>query len=210
MRRQPLHGNASDAEGLARLPDGGFLVSFERRHRVWLYPPANPPFSAPPRPLPTPPGIEAAPENGSLEALARLADGRLVAIAEALIENGAHAAWLFDDQRWSRFSYRAEAGFSPSGAAGLPNGDLIVLERAFSFLAGFRVRLARVAQAELRAGALARGEELARLDGRHTIDNFEGVAVRTGANGETLLYLVSDDNFVRWQRTLLMMFAIVE
>lgn len=209
-RRRPLHGNPSDAEGLAALPDGSFLVSFERRHRVWHYPAATVPFSREPRPLPTPPGIEEAPNNGALEALARLADGRLVAIAEALVDNGANAAWLFADERWSRFSYRAEAGFSPSGAAGLQNGDLIVLERAFALLAGFRIRLTRVPQAQLRPGAIARGEELVRLDGRHSIDNFEGVATRTGPAGETLLYLIADDNFVRWQRTLLLMFAIAE
>ncbi|MBL8834974.1 MAG: esterase-like activity of phytase family protein [Alphaproteobacteria bacterium] len=205
-----LHGNPSDAEGLAALPDGGFLVSFERRHRIWHYPAAPVPFGRPPRLLPTPPGIAAAPDNGALEALARLADGRLVAIAEALVENGAHAAWVFADERWGRFSYRAEPGFSPAGAAGLPGGDLIVLERAFAFLAGFRVRLTRVPQAQLGPGVAARGAELARLDARHTVDNFEGVATRAGANGETLLYLIADDNFVRWQRTLLMMFAIAD
>jgi len=45
--RQP--GLSGDAEGLSRTPDGGFLVSFERRHRIWFYPPAEPPFSALPR-----------------------------------------------------------------------------------------------------------------------------------------------------------------
>lgn len=209
-RLRPLHGNASDSEGLARLPDGSFLVSFERRHRIWHYPAAPVPFSRAPRPLPTPPGIEAAPDNGSLEALARLADGRLVTIAEALVDDGANAAWVFADDRWSRFAYRAEPGFSPAGAVGLPGGDLIVIERAFAFLAGFRIRVTRVPQAQLGPGVVARGTELARLDGRHMVENFEGVATRTGAGGETLLYLIADDNFSRFQRTLLMVFAIAE
>lgn len=209
-RLMPLHGALADAEGLARLPDGGFLVSFERRHRVWLYPAGPTPFSRPPRPLPSPPGVEAAPSNGSLEALARLADGRLVLIAEQLVIDGANAAWLFADERWHSFGYRPAPDFSPSGAAGLPGGDLIVLERAFRLLLGFRARIVRVPAAQLRPGALAQGLELARLDPRFTIDNFEGIATRIGARGETLLYVISDDNFTAFQRTLLMMFAVEE
>ena len=39
-------------------------------------------------------------------------------------------------------------------------------------------------------------------------DNFEGIAARSGAGGETLIYLLSDDNFNPLQRTLLLMFAL--
>ena len=36
---QPLDDKAwADAEGTARLPDGSWLVSFERHHRLWRYP----------------------------------------------------------------------------------------------------------------------------------------------------------------------------
>jgi hypothetical protein len=36
---QPLIAKAqADAEGMARLPDGSWLVSFERQHRLWRYP----------------------------------------------------------------------------------------------------------------------------------------------------------------------------
>jgi len=40
------------------------------------------------------------------------------------------------------------------------------------------------------------------------IDNMEGIAVRRGTNGETLLYMISDDNFSARQRTLLLMFEL--
>jgi hypothetical protein len=39
-------------------------------------------------------------------------------------------------------------------------------------------------------------------------DNFEGVAVRPGPNGETLIYIVSDDNFLPFQRAYLVMFSL--
>jgi hypothetical protein len=40
------------------------------------------------------------------------------------------------------------------------------------------------------------------------VDNFEGIAARRGPKGETLIYLISDNNFRSGQRTLLMMFAL--
>jgi len=39
---------------------------------------------------------------------------------------------------------------------------------------------------------------------------MEGVAARRGPDGETLVYLISDDNFHILQRTLLLMFALEE
>ena len=62
---KPLSDKAdTDAEGLALLPSGDRLVSFERHHRIWLYPAAG----GPPRPVPMP-GVSF-PPNGGMEALA--------------------------------------------------------------------------------------------------------------------------------------------
>jgi hypothetical protein len=38
--------------------------------------------------------------------------------------------------------------------------------------------------------------------------NFEGIASREGSNGETLIYLLSDNDFDEDQRTLLVMFEL--
>jgi hypothetical protein len=40
------------------------------------------------------------------------------------------------------------------------------------------------------------------------IDNMEGLSVHTGPDGESILTLVSDDNFSVLQRTLLLQFAL--
>jgi len=40
-----------------------------------------------------------------------------------------------------------------------------------------------------------------------TVDYFEGLALRRGEN-ETLIYVLSDDNFSAAQSTLLLMFAL--
>lgn len=42
------------------------------------------------------------------------------------------------------------------------------------------------------------------------VDNFEGVDVRRDAKGRTMIYLVSDDNFMILQRTLLVMFELAD
>lgn len=203
----PVRAPMDDAEGLARLRDGSLAVSFEQRHRIWIYPPGETPFARRPRILAAPPGIEAAPRNGALESLAALADGRLVTIAEDLVQARAHAAWIYDGRAWARAGYRAEDGFQPSGACALPNGDLLVLERAVGFLRGWRARIVRVPADAIRVGAVWSGAELARLDARHAIDNYEGIAA-VELGGETLIHLISDDNFLRWQRTLLVCFAL--
>jgi hypothetical protein len=53
-----------------------------------------------------------------------------------------------------------------------------------------------VSASDLQQGARLDGEVLANLSFQDAnIDNTEGIAVRRGPNGETLLYLMSDNNF---------------
>jgi hypothetical protein len=53
-----------------------------------------------------------------------------------------------------------------------------------------------------------RPEELARLASPYAVDNLEGLAATRGARGETLLWLISDDNFNPLQRNILMLFEL--
>ncbi len=107
-------------------------------------------------------------------------------------------------------SYAKEGAFTPTGAARLPDGDVIVLERRFTLLGGLAARLLRLEAAALRPGAALGGRELARLGPPLSVDNMEGIATRRGPGGETLIYLISDDNFHPLQRTLLLMFELAE
>ncbi len=86
---------------------------------------------------------------------------------------------------------------------------MLVLERLYILRGGNVVRLKRVAAEGIRAGAVLAGETMAEFRPPLTVDNFEGVEARRGAKGETLIYLISDDNFNAEQRTLLMMFELV-
>ncbi|MBM3559555.1 MAG: esterase-like activity of phytase family protein, partial [Alphaproteobacteria bacterium] len=185
-------------------------VAFERHPRLLRYPPGEPPFARTPTPMPAPPGIDAAPPNEGLEAIAALPDGRIVAFAEGLRATARMGyAWLGDGQGWTPMTWALTRPYVPVGAAVLPDGDLLVLERRFD-LAGLGSRLSRVDARALRPGAPMAGTELARLEPPYISNNFEGVAVRRGPRGQSFVYLVSDDNFAPTLRTLLVMFEIVE
>ena len=207
--RQPLATFSNDSEGLARAEDGGWIVSFENGHRLWRYPLASPPFSLPPVDMPTPPGLGDASFNDGIEALTALGDGRFLALTEGLYDaTGANVGWVGGAGGFAPLAYVAAPGFKPTAAALLPDGDVVVLERRFSLFGGFAARLARVQGGAPVAGARLTGAEIARLQQPFIIDNFEGIDARTGPLGETLLYVVSDDNFSVFQRTLLLMFAL--
>jgi hypothetical protein len=84
-----------------------------------------------------------------------------------------------------------------------------VLERHFSFLdGGFASRILAIDVAQVSEGATLVGQQLAELRWPVISENFEGIAARRGTDGRVLLYLVSDDNFLPLQRTLLLQFSL--
>lgn len=198
----------ADAEGLAPAPDGGFFVSFERPPRIWHYPDGAVPFTRRPRALTPPPGIDLAPPNGGLEAIAAWPDGSLVAFAEELHDDaGDIRGWIGGPTDWREFSWPYE-GFRPTGATVAPDGALYVLERRFAFFS-FAARIRRIARADIVPGTRVESELLAEWSAPDPIDNFEGITCRRGPDGAILLYVISDDNFRRLlQRTLLLCFAV--
>ncbi len=83
-----------------------------------------------------------------------------------------------------------------------------MVERSFNLFDGVAIRLQRIAASQFRAGATLQGTTLAVLRRPLTLDNMEGVAARRGERGETLIYLISDNNFSLLQQTLLLVFAL--
>ena len=73
-----------------------------------------------------------------------------------------------------------------------------------------RGRLLRLDAAAVGRGATLRPVEIARFGSAPTVDNFEGLAVRRDERGRLLVYMISDDNFNGFQRTLLMQFELVD
>jgi hypothetical protein len=65
----------------------------------------------------------------------------------------------------------------------------------------------RIGAAAIEPGAVLDGPVIFEADAGHEIDNMEGIAVHRDG-GATVVSLVSDDNFSRLQRTLLLEFAL--
>lgn len=203
-----LTGRRSDSEEMAHLPGGGWVVSFEREHRLMRYPEVL--AAGTPTAMTGPDGLSGLGGNSGIEAMAALADGTLVLIAEGEAEEERHPGWLGGEGGWQSFTYLAQPPYRPVGAAVLPDGDLLVLERRYSWPAGVGARIARVPRERLLAGGEVAGETVARLERPLTVDNYEGIDVRRPPGGPTRVYLISDDNFSASQRTLLLVFDLEE
>jgi hypothetical protein len=99
--------------------------------------------------------------------------------------------------------------FDITSAANAPDGGIYLLERRFSLLGGVGMEIRHIPADEIHEGARLNGEVLATLSFQDAnIDNMEGLAVRRGPHGETLLYVISDNNYWSLQRTLLLMFEV--
>jgi hypothetical protein len=201
----------ADAEALARDRDGGLIVAFEGIHRLWRYQPGDRPLEARPTRLPTPPLLRRAPRNAGVEAMTVLADGRLVMLTEDFRNPaGDLVGWLRDEEGWHELALAPTGQFKPTDLTQLPNGDLVLLERRFTMIGGVAARLQRIPLTEVKPGARLEGRELAELIPPMTVDNMEGLAAVRAADGSTLIYVLSDDNFSPIQRTLLLQFRLIE
>jgi hypothetical protein len=166
--------------------------------------------------LPLPPAARKLPYNKGLEALVFVPKGQplagtLIALSErGLDRDGNLIAFLIGGPTPGQFSVRRTENFDISDAVLLPSGELLILERRFSWFTGVNIRIRSLPLKSLAPGALVDGPALFAADLGHEIDNMEGIDAHVTADGETVLTLVSDDNFSLLQRTLLLQFTLVE
>jgi hypothetical protein len=156
------------------------------------------------------------PSNKGLEALVFVPKGMplagtLIAISErGLDAKGNLIAFLVGGPTPGQFSVRRTGEFDVSDAVLLPSGDLLVLERKFSLMSGVGIRIRRIPLASIAPGAVVDGPSIFDADLHDEIDNMEGIDAHVTPEGETVLTLVSDDNFSLIQRTLLLQFTLLE
>jgi len=202
---------AGDSEGLAPLGDGRYAVSFERRHRMLAYDLGadwSRVSEARPEPMDMPEALGDLPDNRGAEALVRDAGGTLLMGIEYPVDiTLAHPLWMKDGTGWRRLALNARPSFGITGMA-IHDGTVYAMERFYSRAVGNRAGI--IAFPVPGPGDTAvTPVTIGRIDPPMTVDNFEGIAV-IERNGETLILILSDDNFSRRQRTLLMAFAVVE
>ncbi len=220
---QPITSKSEvDAEALARDGDGAVWAFFEQEHRAERFAgltacqPETLTRAADRRwPLPETRGwamnggAEAA--SGMGDALAYLSESSTT-VAGARDRRGVIASPDAPNPEPRVFAYAVPAGFSPTDMDALngdgSDGQMVILHRRLSGLGGFSALISLAELPRSAAAAEAVPHDIARIAAPLTVDNMEALAVR--AEGERrYLYLMSDDNYRGFQRTLLLKFELL-
>ena len=135
--------------------------------------------------------------------------GALVAVSEKSIDKAGNifAAVLGGPQK-GIFKIARSDEFDITDGDFLPNGDLVILERAFGMSKGIRMRIRQIAGVEIKPNAIVDGTILLQANMGDQIDNMEGLDIWQASDGTTRLSLVSDDNKSILQRNLYLEFVL--
>ncbi len=205
----------TDAEGLSLRGDIA-SVSFERTDRVTEYRLTGDEVSLPLRNVPIIIPDRELRNNGGLETLVRTPEdsafeGARIVIAETSVDaNGNLLAAVLEGPRKGQFTVRQSGRFSPTDGVVLPDGRLLLLERAFSLARGVGMQLRMIDLDSIRPGAVVDGEIILTTDMRYQIDNMEGIDAFRAEDGSLHIGMISDDNHSLLQRTLYLEFVLDE
>lgn len=187
-----------DAEGIVRWPNGDRMVSFERDHRIWLYPAAG----GAPKVMPKPDiamedndgmeGLSLAPSQGS--------DAYWVGVEPGTVWLCHLKAVCIEHPNLPQ----PPEGFRLSALNEAPNGDLVLLFHRWDQT----LKISRISLQIVRQPASTHPQmvDALNLSPPLSVDNFEGVWAQTKRGGGLRLYLLTDDNFSKTQRNLFMAF----
>lgn len=200
-----------DSESMSVDPvSGDVWVGFENANEFWRYDAGFTHAQA----HVAPPTMRNWPENRGPEAMTLLPGGRMVTIAE---QNGwprikgrggivFYGDPVLRPRAGFRFTYRPPPGYDPSDMAVLPDGRWLILGRRFRDFT-FSSTLTIVDPRQVRPGAIVSGRTIATLAAPLIHENLEGIAI-TRERGATIVWLVSDDNQLIVQRSLLLKFRL--
>ncbi len=202
-----------DTEAIAL--DGSLVyVGLERVNRILRYDFAKGFTRALGEEVPLPSAARKLPFNRGIEALVAVPRGQplagtLIAFSERALDPQGNILGFLIGRTPGQFVVRRSEDFDISDATLLPSGDLLLLERKFSWLGGVGIRIRRVRLASVVPGAVVDGPTIFFADLGYEIDNMEGIDAHVTPDGETVITLVSDDNFSMIQRNLLLQFTLV-
>jgi hypothetical protein len=207
-----------DVESLAEL-DGMFFVGIERVEKIVRFDYRRAGLQARGEPIAVPADFKTFTFNKSLECLtggpkdSPLAGNLIVVTERSLDIAGNHRAFLIkpdaNNSQTERFTVKRSDDFDVTDCTILPPGDMLLLERRYSPARGVAMRIRRIPLEAIKPGAVVEGTSLIEADLGFQIDNMEGIAVHRNAAGETIITLISDDNFSVLQRNLLLQFTLV-
>lgn len=202
-----------DSESLALDPaSGAYWIGFEWRNLLCR---SDPRLKQAQR-LTKPEAMKHWSKTGGPEAIVRLTDGRFLIFAEFGKGSDALPELLIADRdptapgaQFSRALYKApEHHFSPTDAAQLPDGRLLVINRRFEPPAYFSARLSLLDPLPAKTSGILSGKTIAKFGRPGLTSNFEGVAV-SDEGARTFIWLISDDNFMWIEKTYLLKFELL-
>jgi hypothetical protein len=206
--KPPRSKRWGDAEALTRLENGDHAVGFESRVRIGNYDITKDGLEARFEALPSPAAIADGPENGEIEALGELSDGRLLAIAEKQFDAaGTAMAWAWQGRETTSFSIARYDEYRVTDLA-IDSDSVLTLERRFTTgsLPGMAIRRFKVSDI-VDGGTVVPELLLEATAPLYVIDNMEAMAI-CGRDGETRVTVMSDDNFnTSVQSNILLQFA---
>lgn len=198
----PVTPFQADAEALAVAPDGTVFVGFEAYSRIAAF--------HPPNMMPAPQHVwdrfKHLWGNEAFEGLAILPDESLLVVLEEP-RDGLYTTLIGRDHEWRDGpSLPASDGFAASDITVGPDGWLYLLERRLTLTARFVTRIRRF---EIVGDAFGPGETLVET-APGALDNMEGISLWRDGVGTIVVTLISDDNFLPIQNTLLVEYDLVE
>jgi hypothetical protein len=196
---QPLASKRQgDAEGVVLWPNGDQMVSFERDHRIWLYPAAGGPPKAMPKPE------MAMEDNNGMEGLALAAaqgpDAYWVGVEPGSVWLCGLKTVCLEQPNLPK----PPAGFRLSALNEAPNGDLLLLFHRWD--PALKISSISVQIVRQPTSNQPQIVDALNLSPPFSVDNFEGIWANAREGGGLRLYLLTDDNFSQTQRNLFMAF----
>ena len=195
--------------------DGGTAyVGFERVNQIVKFDFGRDGVRARGHPIAVPPALRKLPNNKGIESLVVVPKphplaGTLIALSERGLDAERNTiGFLIGGKSAGQFSVRRTENYDIADAAFLPGGELLILERKFSWFEGVHIRIRRIALSAIAPSATVDGPAMFEADLGNEIDNMEGLDVHIDAGGAIVLTMVSDDNFSMLQRTLLLQFTL--
>ena len=182
----PRWKSRRDSEALAQLPDGDWLVAFENRNQLWRYDAA---FRSGRRVVRF--TNQGWPTNRGIEAMVIDRQARLLVIPE-----GRGIAISLGDR--VETLVLSNEGWTISDAARMLDGRIMLLLRRIT-VSGFRNAIGELVPEKAGLRVAVRGElPLGPLD------NAEGLALEPLPTGGTRMWIVTDNDFAGYRRTLLL------
>ena len=192
----------TDAEAI-EIYDEKLIVSFERNHRILLYNQIN----KKPYIFYDKLRLLDLPNNGGIEAMASLKDNSLFLLSEDLVTSDDKLmGFILKNNKLKKVFINRSGSFKPTDLSALPSGDIILLERSYSPIKGAAAKISLIKLEDLLYKEIIFPIQIDIIAPPMVVDNFEGISILELEGGGFDIFILSDDNFNAFQKTLLFQF----